>query len=86
MGGTCNNLCNRYKAKKPNNIGRYLSGQKRCNSCDVYINWDGLWCPCCNYKDCYMYLPLLKYLIDILFQMMPNQFRGTTLYIVFDSV
>jgi hypothetical protein len=50
MAGTCNNICQRYKAKKPNNIGRYLSGQKRCNSCDVFLNWDGLWCPCCNYK------------------------------------
>lgn len=50
MAGTCNNVCYRYKAKKPNSIGRYLSGQKRCNSCGVFINWDGLWCPCCNYK------------------------------------
>ena len=50
MGITCNNVCHKYRAKKPNKIGRYLSGQKRCNSCDVFINWDGLWCPCCNYK------------------------------------
>ena len=50
MAITCNNICHRYKAKKPNNIGRYLSGQKRCNACEIYIKWDGLWCPCCNYK------------------------------------
>ncbi len=50
MAIICNNICHRYKAKKPNNIGRYLSGQKRCNACEIYIHWDGLWCPCCNYK------------------------------------
>jgi hypothetical protein len=50
MAIICNNICQRYKAKKPNNIGRYLSGQKRCNACDIYMHWDGLWCPCCNYK------------------------------------
>ena len=49
MGITCNGICHRYKAKKPMNLGRYASGQKRCNSCDVYLNWDGIWCPCCNY-------------------------------------
>jgi len=50
MSITCNNVCHRYRAKKPNDVGRYLSGQKRCNPCGIYINWDGLWCPCCNYK------------------------------------
>ncbi|MBM3895662.1 MAG: hypothetical protein FJ359_04410 [Thaumarchaeota archaeon] len=47
---TCRNLCYRYKATKPANIGRYISGQKRCNFCDVFINWDGFWCPCCHYR------------------------------------
>ncbi len=45
----CNGICDRYKAKKPNNnIGRYSNGQKRCNSCEIFINWNGLRCPCCN--------------------------------------
>ena len=50
MGISCNGICHRYKATKPVNIGRYVIGQKRCNSCDVYLYWDGVWCPCCNYK------------------------------------
>ena len=45
---TCNNICHRYRAKKPNDVGRYLSGQKRCNPCEIYINWDGRHCPCCG--------------------------------------
>ena len=50
MGITCNGVCHRYKATKPPNMGRYVTGQKRCNSCDIFLNWDGFWCPCCNYK------------------------------------
>ena len=50
MGVSCNGICNRYRAKKPVYAGRYVTGQKRCNSCEIFINWDGLWCPCCNYR------------------------------------
>jgi len=48
MCASCSNVCARYKATKPVNIGRYAIGQKRCNSCNVFLNWDGMWCPCCN--------------------------------------
>jgi len=50
MSIICNGVCHRYKATKPASRGRYTSGQKRCNSCNVYLNWDSLWCPCCNYR------------------------------------
>jgi hypothetical protein len=30
--------------------GRYASGQKRCQGCQIFIKWDGLWCPCCSYR------------------------------------
>jgi len=50
MSITCNGVCHRYRAKKPVGMGRYASGQKRCNSCEIFIHWAGLWCPCCNYK------------------------------------
>ena len=23
-------------------------GQKRCQTCGVYLNWKDLWCPCCG--------------------------------------
>ena len=25
-----------------------MTGQKRCNSCEIFIRWDGIFCPCCN--------------------------------------
>ena len=28
---------------------RYSTGQKRCQICEIFIKWDGLWCPCCSY-------------------------------------
>jgi len=31
-------------------MGRYASGQKRCQICEIFIKWDGLWCPCCGYR------------------------------------
>ncbi|MBM3904693.1 MAG: hypothetical protein FJ357_06135 [Thaumarchaeota archaeon] len=47
---TCNGICVRYKAAKQVGKDRYALGQKRCNGCEIFISWDGLWCPCCNYK------------------------------------
>jgi hypothetical protein len=40
----------RHKAIKPTGIGRYSSGQKRCQICEIFLNWSGLWCPCCGYR------------------------------------
>ena len=28
----------------------YLNGYKRCSICEIFIKWDGLWCPCCGYR------------------------------------
>jgi predicted amidophosphoribosyltransferase len=42
---TCKGICIRHKAS-----GRYATGHKRCQQCDLFIEWDGLWCPCCGYK------------------------------------
>ena len=44
----CAGECKKYKALKPSQIGRYASGQKRCHNCEIFINYDGLICPCCN--------------------------------------
>ena len=45
----CNGSCKEYQAKG-NSLegGRYEQGQKRCPQCEVFINWEGLWCPCCG--------------------------------------
>jgi hypothetical protein len=47
---TCKGICIRHKAQKPVGSGRYATGQKRCQVCEVFIKWDLLWCPCCGYK------------------------------------
>lgn len=47
---TCKGICKRYKAHKPKGTGRYSSGQKRCQICEIFIKTDGLWCPCCGYR------------------------------------
>jgi len=50
MGRTCNRQCIKYKATGPPAEGRYKNGQKRCQQCNIYIKWEGLWCPCCGYR------------------------------------
>ena len=46
---TCKGTCTKYRAQKPYNTSRYHVGQKRCSVCDIFINWDGKNCPCCNF-------------------------------------
>jgi DNA-directed RNA polymerase subunit RPC12/RpoP len=49
---TCKGICERHKALRPANGsgGRYSADQKRCQICEIFIKWDGLWCPCCGYR------------------------------------
>ncbi|PWU80745.1 MAG: hypothetical protein DLM72_10635 [Candidatus Nitrosopolaris wilkensis] len=47
---TCKGICVRHKAQKPVGSGRYANGQKRCQICEIFMKWDGLWCPCCGYR------------------------------------
>gem|GEM_PF-721599 len=46
----CKKVCGDYRANKPVTGGRYAAGQKRCDTCEIFIKWDGIWCPCCGYK------------------------------------
>jgi MoxR-like ATPase len=64
--GPCKGICVQYKATKPKGgLGRYASGQVRCQVCDIFMtrngchdkdgnpadeNTSGLWCNCCNYR------------------------------------
>ena len=43
--GICKGICVRHKVSS-----RYSIGHKRCKVCELFIKWDGLWCPCCGYK------------------------------------
>jgi hypothetical protein len=44
-------ICVRHRAQKPPGaFGRYATGQKRCQVCEIFLKWDGMWCPCCGYR------------------------------------
>lgn len=45
---TCNGICQRYKTRRGTIGGRYKTGQKRCKRCDLFMDYDGLRCPCCK--------------------------------------
>ncbi len=47
----CNGVCVKYKFKK-SNITRqvYSDGASRCQTCEIFIRWDGAFCPCCGVK------------------------------------
>ena len=46
----CVGHCEKYRAKSNSHEGgRYEQGQKRCHKCELFIKWEGLWCPCCGY-------------------------------------
>lgn len=47
----CKGVCTRFKATNDQATdGRYSRGQKRCQICEIFINFDGLRCPCCNQR------------------------------------
>ena len=45
---SCKGICTRFKAKCGAHQFRYGNGQKRCNVCELFVMWDGHWCPCCG--------------------------------------
>ena len=63
---TCSGMCKKHTVKKPSNQGRYESGQCRCQTCDVWLDYHGChlkdqspaipdrnvgwFCNCCNYR------------------------------------
>ena len=45
----CKGVCARYRATKPmGKLGRYETGQKRCMACEIFMRWEGRYCPCCK--------------------------------------
>ena len=45
----CKGTCSRYKAEIHYGDRHYELGHKRCSTCEIFINWDGIHCPCCNF-------------------------------------
>jgi len=54
--GACHGICLQYTAQKPVGGGRYSSGQKRCQMCEIWMTVQGtkdekgLYCKCCHYR------------------------------------
>ena len=63
--GICRSVCKEYRVKKPRGTSRYISGQGRCQICDIWIDHRGChlkdgspagkgsigwFCNCCNYR------------------------------------
>ena len=46
----CRMICLCYKPERRVGSSRYSGGQKHCRHCDLFIKWEGLWCPCCGYR------------------------------------
>jgi len=44
----CKGICHKYKIKWGKQQYRYAAGQKRCNVCEIFVSWDGKYCPCCG--------------------------------------
>jgi len=51
MPAGCKGICNKLTLKEKC-IGHrfYINGKKWCSVCDIFIKWDGLYCPCCRVK------------------------------------
>ncbi len=46
----CNCICKQFEAKKPLQGTRYGQGQKRCQMCEIWLDYEGVRCPCCHYR------------------------------------
>jgi len=45
---SCKGVCQHHKPNWASQTLRYANGQKRCNVCEIFVNWDGRFCPCCG--------------------------------------
>ena len=53
LGWICRGICTRHKVNMigEDNNTRYADGQKRCQSCGIFMHWNfGNNCPCCGCK------------------------------------
>ncbi len=47
---SCKGICERHKSDKPRQKGRYASGKKRRQVCEIFMYFIGDSCPCCGYR------------------------------------
>jgi hypothetical protein len=52
--GPCKGLCSQYVALRPSSGSRYASGQRRCQTCEIFLKpegvEDGIICKCCHLR------------------------------------
>ena len=46
----CNGVCYKYVAHKTARGSYYLEGFEYCATCQVFIRWKAIPCPCCHIK------------------------------------
>jgi hypothetical protein len=46
----CKGIHNKYKRTRRVGNSNYSDKIKRCTTCEVFLEWSGLLCPCCGYK------------------------------------
>ena len=45
----CRSLCLKHKAYKTSEtLSYYSQGYKLCKECEIFLDWAGTRCPCCN--------------------------------------
>ena len=47
---SCPGICEKYRAYRTGLTSGFTHGNKRCRRCDIFIKFDGMFCPCCFYK------------------------------------
>ena len=45
---SCRDICKHVKVKRTKHVSMYAQGFKRCTLCEVYVDWQGKFCPCCG--------------------------------------
>lgn len=52
----CKGICLCHRETKLKSGQLYTIGKKRCQVCQIFINWQDPWSPCCGYRHDYKYL------------------------------
>jgi len=47
---SCKEICESFSAGRLPNGSQYGQGQARCQTCNLFIKWEGRFCPCCGYR------------------------------------
>jgi hypothetical protein len=44
----CRNICERLDDKISASEGNYFVGKKYCRRCEIFLHYNGTFCPCCG--------------------------------------